>query len=97
MRVLNEKNRCHWCTNEKFKTELDFDVVDEASGQFVHPKLIKFCPFCGRNLSALYLIEEAKNEDGCVCCGETVPEGRQICKKCELKLDTDNSINFSEN
>lgn len=24
-------------------------------------------------------------EDRCVCCGETIPEGRMICYKCEKK------------
>lgn len=22
-------------------------------------------------------------EDRCICCGEIIPEGRQVCKKCE--------------
>lgn len=24
-----------------------------------------------------------RNEDTCVCCGEPVPEGRQVCWQCE--------------
>ena len=24
----------------------------------------------------------------CVCCGETIPEGRQVCKSCEEKSPT---------
>lgn len=24
-------------------------------------------------------------EERCVCCGEIIPEGKQICKSCELK------------
>ena len=27
--------------------------------------------------------EEYYNENRYVCCGEIIPEGRQICKKCE--------------
>ena len=27
--------------------------------------------------------EEYYNENRCACCGEVIPEGRQICKKCE--------------
>ena len=23
------------------------------------------------------------NDNRCVCCGETIPEGRQICSRCE--------------
>lgn len=26
-----------------------------------------------------------KNEDTCVCCGEYVPEGQQVCRTCEHK------------
>ena len=26
--------------------------------------------------------------DRCVCCGEIVPEGRQVCPQCEIKLQS---------
>ena len=29
-------------------------------------------------------------ENRCVCCGEIIPEGRQVCKNCEQKFDKDN-------
>lgn len=96
MKVFTEKNRCHWCTNEKFKTELDFDVMDDTSGCFVHQKMIKFCPFCGRNLNAPYLIAddlvdniEMLRDDTCVICGKasTKNTNRNICRKCELELE----------
>lgn len=25
------------------------------------------------------------NEDKCICCGDTIPEGRQVCPSCEVK------------
>lgn len=25
--------------------------------------------------------------DRCICCGEVIPEGRQVCPKCEGKTD----------
>ena len=28
-----------------------------------------------------------QSADGCVCCGEYVPEGRQVCPTCEKKGD----------
>lgn len=28
----------------------------------------------------------ATKENRCVCCGELIPEGRQVCPKCEVKL-----------
>lgn len=30
------------------------------------------------------------NENTCVCCGEIIPEGRQICYKCEKEMDKEN-------
>ena len=30
-------------------------------------------------------VKGEKNENTCVVCGETIPEGRQICKNCEEK------------
>jgi predicted nucleic acid-binding Zn ribbon protein len=26
-------------------------------------------------------------EDRCVCCGEIIPEGRQVCAKCEYEIN----------
>ena len=26
-------------------------------------------------------------EDRCICCGEVIPEGRQICIMCEVSID----------
>lgn len=31
------------------------------------------------------VIEAFENADRCVCCGEIVPEGRQVCPGCETK------------
>jgi RNA polymerase subunit RPABC4/transcription elongation factor Spt4 len=27
------------------------------------------------------------NADRCVCCGDVIPEGRQVCPKCEGDVD----------
>lgn len=29
--------------------------------------------------------EEASMTDTCVCCGQTVPEGRMVCPECEIQ------------
>lgn len=29
----------------------------------------------------------AGNEDRCVCCGAIIPEGRQVCTKCQTRDD----------
>lgn len=44
------KNRCPWCQNKKGKTDLDFSVIDDNAGQYTHPSMINYCPFCGRKL-----------------------------------------------
>lgn len=36
---------------------------------------------------ALNEILSAYNSDKCVCCGEAIPEGRLVCKKCEEKAN----------
>lgn len=28
-------------------------------------------------------------DNRCICCGEVIPEGRQVCPDCEEKNDTD--------
>lgn len=42
------------------------------------------CPLCGRTMNekAWERLSD-ENNDTCVSCGEIIPEGRQICKKCE--------------
>ena len=37
------------------------------------------------NLSSMY----GKMVDRCVCCGEIIPEGRQVCPACESKVRSD--------
>ena len=32
--------------------------------------------------------------DRCVCCGEIVPEGRQVCPQCEFELQSKPEIKF---
>ena len=35
------------------------------------------------------VIDAFENADRCVCCGEIVPEGRQVCPGCETGGDSD--------
>ena len=30
------------------------------------------------------------NEETCICCGQPIPEGRQICPKCEKEMEEEN-------
>lgn len=31
-------------------------------------------------------------EDRCVCCGEIIPEGRQVCIRCEIMAETEEDL-----
>ena len=42
---------CLWCTDKSGKTDLDFSIIDDNFGQYVLRRMIKYCPFCGRELS----------------------------------------------
>lgn len=45
------------------------------------------CHLCGRTLTENEWEKIINRDDNaCVCCGELVPEGRQICKNCEVKI-----------
>ena len=41
---------CWWCQNRNGKTDISFAVIDDDFGQYVPNSLIRFCPFCGREL-----------------------------------------------
>ena len=47
---MNDDERCPWCTSTNGKTDLDFSIIDDNFGQYVHQRMINFCPFCGRRL-----------------------------------------------
>lgn len=39
-----------------------------------------YCPNCGAKMDADHIPD---NADRCVCCGDVIPEGRQVCPVCE--------------
>ena len=45
-----ESKYCPWCMDKNGKTDLDFSVIDDMSGQYMHPNMIKYCVVCGREL-----------------------------------------------
>lgn len=47
---MDDKKYCPWCQDKSGKTDLGFSVLDDDFAQWVHIDLIKFCPFCGREL-----------------------------------------------
>ena len=40
-------------------------------------------PSCGMDKPYSKQMTIADNADRCVCCGDVIPEGRQVCPKCE--------------
>lgn len=38
-------------------------------------------------INALLKLFEENNNNKCVCCGEVIPEGRQVCYHCELNVE----------
>lgn len=50
---MNEKITCPWCSvnGKPLKAyQLEFSVLDEDFGQRVPMSMVKFCPFCGREI-----------------------------------------------
>ena len=37
-----------------------------------------------------------RNVDRCVCCGDIIPEGRQVCPKCEAKAAVNGEYGFKK-
>ena len=48
--MMAKLKNCLWCQNNKGKTDLQFSVIDDDFGKYVKGSMIKFCPFCGRDL-----------------------------------------------
>ena len=40
---------CPWCHNGD-RNKIEFSIIDDDCGQYVKPSMIKFCPFCGKEL-----------------------------------------------
>lgn len=53
-------------------------------------KTTSFCPNCGAKMIKSYLRSSITVINTCICCGEIIPEGRQVCPKCENKKNINN-------
>lgn len=62
---------CAWCGEYVDESDLK-EVYDGDEGRDV-----KVCKNCTRDLLV--------HENTCVCCGEVIPEGRQVCLQCDLE------------
>ena len=67
---------CSVCDNF-FETTDSGWGSDDSFTRFV--KIHGFCPNCGAKMDS----PAHDNADRCVCCGDVIPEGRQVCPKCE--------------
>lgn len=74
MKVTHEATiyKLHTCPRCK-------NVVDkfEKIGSTIFRITADYCNFCGQKL------DWNVSDNTCVCCGEIIPEGRQVCLKCE--------------
>ena len=46
-------------------------------------KRVRICEDCGRKAVTVERIEYVDGAERCVSCGVMIPEGRQVCPKCE--------------
>lgn len=61
------------CSTNKCK-DFEYNSIDSLTGQEYKPR---------KSRTKLPQIS-IENADTCVCCGEIIPEGRQVCPKCEI-------------
>lgn len=69
-----------------------FTVNGESLEECIRSEVEKRCPkkdgtvqfpSCGMDKPYSKQMAIADNADRCVCCGDVIPEGRQVCPKCE--------------
>lgn len=68
---------------------LTIKLSREQVGRLV--SLLDYYGLAERNCDAIYLSQKIRNDillyrsnvNHCVCCGEIIPEGRQVCPNCE--------------
>lgn len=66
---------CSCCRSEYYIGDLQ--ALEGDNG------FVMYCPNCGARMDA------TQNIETCICCGETIPEGRQVCPKCESEVKND--------
>ncbi len=57
---MAEEEFCGWCTNRGkpiLKHKIEWSVIDEDFGQYVHVDLVNYCFHCGRPLEQNYTKE----------------------------------------
>ena len=76
-----ERAICEYQRETMYDENYDGEIVECGTLTEIYEHLTPFCPHCGAkmDLQPTY----AENANHCVACNEIIPEGRQICPKCE--------------
>ena len=64
------KDKYAWCEHTLAKKNAFTELTPKSEG-------LPYCLACGQKL------DWNASNNTCVCCGEIIPEGRQVCPKCE--------------
>lgn len=59
-----------WCEHTLAKKNAFTELTPKSEG-------LPYCLACGQKL------DWNTNDNTCICCGEIIPEGRQVCPNCE--------------
>ena len=80
-----EKHYDRFCEKYHGKKFVLTDAIKDRYGKY-HNDIIYEIIFKNRNNLAYYRNNDSET---CICCGETIPEGRQVCPKCEKGFKND--------
>ena len=56
---------CPWCHTDMKplkKEQLEWSVIDDTFGQYVHARLVHYCFFCGRNLDEQRITKDGPDD-----------------------------------
>jgi hypothetical protein len=73
---------------ERKQSEIVAEIFEEIWGAYnktYHNAEFHKYKECLAKIEKKYIGKITYDDAGCVCCGEIIPEGRQVCKNCENK------------
>lgn len=74
-----DKNHCLVDKAKERNTSLVFDTQKEAQ------EYIDKCLEKDKYVAEVMAVREFGKDNTCVCCGDVIPEGRQVCLDCEKR------------
>lgn len=81
-----------WIANLKIKTSKQPKLTDDKTADQIKSNMLKLMskgmsiPMEDKRYVKLNMYERHSSER-CICCGDIIPEGRQICCKCEKEAN----------